>query len=445
MKKRLSISMILLVLAGRMLGQAVPTAALPGFEGAGATPAGRSGTSLPWVDGTLHYALGASEVVYKGYANTGVTSSTAITGNVGYSSMSETHPTSLLFAGGVLFGQSRDTTTYQNLVVTQGLVKGLWGFNLADSFSFLPQSPVTGIAGVPGVSSPGDLPVSGPADGPAGGILTYSGNRISNVITGSVQRRLTGRTSLSGSGSWSLLHFLDKQAGIDNSMKSGQVALNHVIDARDTVSLAATYATNETSNILSVLPDTYPATLTYQTRGVDVSYSRQWTRALSTTASAGPMWIQSSAAPLIPNRLNFSLDLGLGYRRRLTGYSVRYTHGVNSGSGVQPGVLSDVVSASASHTFTPQWSASATLAYVRTSGLARFLGNNVTVNGVTSAEYGTLQLSHGFSRTISGYVSYTAQNQSVNQVFSTNAYSGLAHTFGIGVSWTPRSTRLGDF
>jgi hypothetical protein len=51
------------------------------------------------------------------------------------------------------------------------------------------------------------------------------------------------------------------------------------------------------------------------------------------------MWIQTSAAPLIPNQLNYYLNAGLGYNRRLTNYSLRYTHGVNGGSGVQPGAL----------------------------------------------------------------------------------------------------------
>ncbi len=447
MKRRISISIVFLVLTGHALGQAAPTAALPGFDGAGVTPAGQAGPALPWVDGTLHYALSASEIVSKGYYRGDVTTSEGISGNVGYSSMSQTHPTSLLFAGGVFFGRGGQSgaTTFQNVAVSQGLIKGLWAFSVTDSFSFLPLSPVTGVAGVPGVSTPGDLPTPGPADGPAGGILTYSGNRISNALTGSVQRRLTGRTSFSGSGSWMLLHFLDEHAGMDNSMKTGQLALNHIIDARNTVSLAATYAINDTSNILQVLPDSYPATLSYQTKGLSLSYSRQWTRSLSTSLSAGPMWVQSSAAPLIPNRLNYSLNASLGYRRPMTGYNLRFAHGISGGSGVQPGVISDTLSGSVSRTFAREWSGSASLSYIRTSGLLQTPSEGFSTNGITNGEYGTVQVTHGFTRTISGYASYTAQHQSVHQIFATNAFNGLSHTFGFGISWTPRSTRLGDF
>ncbi len=313
--------------------------------------------------------------------------------------------------------------------------------------AFLPQSPVTGVAGVPGINNPGTIPIDGPSQGPAGGILTYSGNRLSNMMSGTIERRLTGRTSISGSGSWSVLHFLDKNAGLDTSMVSGQVALNHRIDLRNSVSLSAVYSTFNTNNLLAIYPPGFPAnSVTYETKGINLSYSRLWTRSLSTDVSAGPMWIQTSAAPLIPNRLNYYLNAGLGYNRRLANYGLRYMHGVNGGSGVQPGALSDTVTGTAGRMLSQRWAASASLVYTRTTGLLVFSQNAGSVNGATNTEYGTLQVTHGFTRTISGFASYTAQNQSISQGFLTpNAVNGLSHIFGLGISWTPQSTRLGDF
>ena len=157
------------------------------------------------------------------------------------------------------------------------------------------------------------------------------------------------------------------------------------------------------------------------------------------------MWIDSSAAPLIPNQLNFYMNAGANYGRRLSNYSIRYMHGVNGGSGVQPGALSDTVNATASRTFNAHWNGSASFVYTRTSGLLNVSPAN-SFNSITNTEYGILQLTHGFSRTISGYASYTAQNQSFNQgVLVPNAFNGMSHIFGIGVSWTPRATRLGEF
>jgi hypothetical protein len=401
------------------------------------------------VDGTVHYSVSGSEIVQYGYFGSGnTTSSTAISGNVGWVSMSQVHPTSLLFAGGVLFGQNgQGVSTFQNVAISQAYIKGKWVFEVNDSFSFLPQSPTVGISGIPGVGDVGVVPIQGPSAGPAGGVLTYSGNRISNVISGDIERRLTGKTSVSGGGSWSLLHFLDKNAGLDTSAVSGQVALNHRIDVRNSVSVSAVYSTYETSGIYANLPGFANDNVTFQTKGINGSYSRQWTRSLSTDVSAGPQWIQSSAAQLIPNKLNYYLNAGLGYSRKLASMSLRYTHGANGGSGVQAGAISDNVSASVGHTFNRQWAGSASFSYSHTSGLlALFPNAGPAINGATDTEYGTLQITRGFTRTISGYASYTAQNQSLNQVLSTqNAFNGMSHTFGIGVTWAPQSKRLGEF
>lgn len=445
MKTWIPISIVLFALAGRSFGQAVPTAVPVQTQ----TPAGTTTPRLSWVDGTVHYSLSGSEIVQYGYYGSGnVTSSTALSGVVGYSSLSQVHPTTLLFAGGVVVGQGgQGTSTYQNVAVSQSLIGKLWVFNVTDSFSFLPQSPVTGVAGVPGIPDSGTTPISGPSTGPAGGVLTYSGNRISNMISGTVERRLTGRTSISGSGAWSVLHFLDKNAGLDSFMTTGQVAVNHQINARSSASLSAVYSTFNTTNLFSVYPPGFPTNdVTYQTKGINVSYTRMWTRSLSTDVSAGPMWIQSSAAPLIPNQLNYYANAGVSYNRKLTGYNVRYMHGVNGGSGVQPGALSDTVSATANRTFSAKWAGSASMVYTRTSGLLTVSPTVNAVNGVTNTEYGVLQVTYGFSRTLSGYASYTAQNQSVNEgVLAPNAFNGLSHIFGFGVTWSPRATRLGEF
>jgi hypothetical protein len=444
MKTWIPISIVVFALAGRSFGQAAPTAVPVETQ----TPAGTTTPRLSWVDGTVHYALSGSEIVQFGYYGNGnVTSATALSGVVGYTSLSGVHPTSLLIASGVIFGQGgQGTSTFQNVAVSQSLIGKKWVLNATDSFSFLPQSPVTGVAGVPGINDPGTVPIDGPSQGPAGGILTYSGNRISNMLTGTVERRLTGRTSISGSGVWSILHFLNENNGLDTSMATGQVGINHQIDRRNSVSLSGVYSTFNLTNVLNFYPAGFPSgSITYQTKGVNLAYTRLWTRSLSTDVSAGPMWISSSAAPLIPNRLNFYVNAGASYTRQLSNYSVRYTHGVNGGSGVQPGALSDSVMATANRTFNARWAGSASMVYTRASGLLA-VSQASSINSVSNTEYGILQLTHGFSRTLSGYASYTAQNQSFSEgALVPNAFNGTSHIFGIGVSWTPRATRLGEF
>lgn len=444
MKTWIPISMMLVVLGGQAFGQAMPTAT----ETVTPNPSG-SGPKLSWVDGTVHYSLSASEAIQHGYYGSGTTSSTNLSGSAGWASLNQVHPTTLLFAGGVLFGQGgQGVSTYQNLAISQAYIAHKWVFNVSDSFSFLPQSPTVGLSGIPGVGDVGTVPIQGPSAGPAGGVLTYSGNRIANTISGDIERRLSGRTSVSGSGSWSVLHFIDKNAGLDTDTVTGQVGLNHRINARNSASISAVYSSYDTTGLLANLPPGFPKDeITYQTKGINVSYSRQWTRAFSTDASAGPQWIQSSAAQLIPDKLNYFVNAGANYSRQLMNYSVRYGHGVNGGSGVQAGGISDNVSATVGRNFGRQWAAAAIFSYSRNTGLlALFPNAGPAINGAIDTEYGTLQVTHGFTRTISGYASYTAQNQSLNQVLSTqNAFNGLSHTFGFGVTWAPQSKRLGEF
>jgi hypothetical protein len=211
--------------------------------------------------------------------------------------------------------------------------------------------------------------------------------------------------------------------------------------------LSAVYSTYDTTGVYAALPPGYPSnSVTYQTKGINVTYSRQWTRAFSTDVSAGPQWISSSAAQIIPDKLNYFVNGGVSYGRQMMNYSLRYSHGVNAGSGAQPGALSDNVTATAGRHFGREWATSASFGYSHTTGLFAFDPNAVGVNGATNTEYGSLQVSRGFTRTISGYASYTAQAQSVNQAISTvNTFSGISHTFGIGVTWAPQSKRLGEF
>ena len=56
-----------------------------------------------------------------------------------------------------------------NMSVSQGYIARNWVFNISDSFSFLPQSPTTGLSGIAGVGDLGSTPVQGPWKGRLGG------------------------------------------------------------------------------------------------------------------------------------------------------------------------------------------------------------------------------------------------------------------------------------
>jgi hypothetical protein len=445
MKIRSAVSALVLTASAISYGQAIPAGVPAG--GSSMSPSG-SGPNLSSLDGVLHYAVSASEVVQFGYYGSGdVTNSSALSGDVAYSAKSTERPFNLLFAGGIILpNQSGQGTSYfSSASVSQGLVTRSWVFNVSDSVSFLPQSPTVGLSGIAGVGDLGGTPVGGPGEGPAGGIFSNAGNRIANSLGGSAERQITHDTSISGAGSWSILHFLDNNNGLDSTQVTGTVAVNRRLNGRSSVSVNAVYSTYDYSGPQSELSQP-----SIETRGLNLAYTRTLSRRLSMSVSAGPQWASSSNSALVPASLNAAASASLSYQRGMTNASLSYSRGINAGSGVLPGAESDSIAAAVGHTFGRNWVASLTTAYTHSAGLTQLSTGTsiVPVNAVFNTTYGGAQLTRGFGQHFSGYVSYTAQNQSSNYSLSLagqNALNGTSQTFGVGVTYTPRSTRLGQF
>jgi len=444
MKIQTLISALLLsMVASIAQGQALPTAE--------SSMSSALGPNLPDLDGVFHYSLSASEIVELGFDQSGDTSySTDFSGNAAYTSRSTVKPFSVLFAGGVIIGNQsgQGTTSFWNIAASQGYVTRHWVFNISDSFSFLPQSPTTGLSGIPGVGDLGSVPIQGPGGGPIGSILTTSGDRIGNGLSGSVERQLTRDTSISGSGSWGVLHYLDSTPdnGLDSTQVSGVVSLNRRIDARSSASVSGVYSTYSYSGAQSGI-----GTPDFQTRGINFLYQRVLSRTFSFSASAGPQWVSSSNSSLIPDSLDVAINAGVSYGYRNVHAGVSYSRGVSNGSGVLPGALSNSVSGSVGRTFGRDWVVSLTSSYSRSSGLTQFLVDSslVPTNETYDTIYGGAQVTRRFSPHFSGYASYTAASQSNNNSLIVpvvpNVLNSTYQIFGFGVTYTPRSTNLGQF
>lgn len=406
------------------------------------------GPSLPSISGLFNYSLSASELLQsRGYGGSGIGASTALSGNASYSSASVARPFSMLYAGGLLLGNQYAGTvrTFQDFSISQGLVAGAWIFDVSDSVSYLPQSPTTGLSGVPGVGDLGSQPVQNPSSGPAGGLLSNGLTNVSNALSGSVERRLTPLTSISGRGSWSMLRFPNGD-GIENTQYTGDVGLNHKLDARDTISGNAVYATFSYGSGID---------LSMQTRSLNVAFERVLSRKLSMSASAGPQWINSSNSALIPSRLSVAVNASLLYAAESTTASVTYVRGVNGGAGIQPGAFSDNIAAAAGRSYGRDWTVSLSADYTHTSSLvqtATLTGasglNSVFpyTGGSGNTVFGGGQVTRRLSESLSCYGSYNLQHQSIGEsLVLQNGFSGFNQTFGLGISFSPRSIHLGQF
>lgn len=400
----------------------------------GATPPG-VGFSLPRIGGTLTYGVSASELISNGFFNnTGVDATTSVSGDLAYVSKSQFHPFSAVYDGGVLIANSGQPNTYfQTLSLSQVFSTKKWNFVAADSVSYLPESPVSGLSGVPGVGDVGVDPITvGPNTGI--GILTEYGPRVSNTVSVSASRMITGHISAQASGVYAVQRFIGDNSGLAfNSNTDGVSAgATYAFSVRDTLSANYNY-----SNF------TYPGTVySFDSQGATLQYSRQWSRRLSTSVYFGPQIVGGSSAAYNGTAIEYAAGASAAYASRTTSYTLSFSRGVNNGSGVLPGSFSDNVVLAAHRQFGRNWLLSGDVGYSRTSSLPDF--DLYTFN--TDAVSFSGQATRGLGRYFSTFLSYTLERQTLAGNGTTydapNAFSGVYQVVAIGITYSPRNILL---
>jgi hypothetical protein len=449
---RLASVLVALSLGAKLHGQAVsPTTATPD-----ATTAVSFGPSLkvPLGDGTVHYDLNASEILENGSAFTGTAgwgSMTNAGGDLSYISGNAALPSSVLYSGGYLWTNvpGLASTTYQNITFSQGLVRKAWSVAVSNTFSYLPLSPAFGISGLPGV---GDLGVqtSQAGSGPAPTLLSNFSTILADSVTGAVTRSLDYNTSVFASVQWGTMRFLG-QPGLDNTDQTESAGVNRRLNARNTLGVDYAYSSF-----------TYPGlgNFSFISQSLNFLATRRWTRAISLSASIGPQWISSSDAAAFPPQTDLAAAIAFTYTGEFNSANIGYSRGAMSGLGVMPGGFEDSVQGSVQQALGRNWSVAYTASYIRTSGFGSgsygYPGSNIFgVNaanaliaestGNIAAEYGGVQLNRRLATAFSTFVSYTAENQSYGQsAGAQNALNGFGQFVGIGITFAPRSKRLGQ-
>ncbi len=425
MKKYLVVPTLLLAFGSLAEAQAPPVTSTPTF-----------GFSLPSVEGTLTYALSGSESFLTGYGN-GVNYSTALSGSLGYLSSSPNKPFSLVYSGGYLYSSIPgypSSSTFQNLAASQVVTTKNWNFVVDDALSYLPESPTTGLSGIPGVGDIGVNPVQ-IGDEPGQSILTNYATRIGNGLNGGATRKIDGNWSINGSASWQILHFFGN-AGINSSSEMGSVGPTYRIDARSSASadVVYTYVNN------SFLGTSYP----FQAEGITFQYQRQLSRFLTVAVSGGPQRTSGSGATasLIPSQITGVGSATLNYNRRDTGASISFARATNSGSGVVLGAITNTIAGSVRRQFSRNWQGALTASYSDNTSLSETVGFDENYKST----YGGGQVSRRLGRSFSGYFSYTAVTQSSNTTGASQAaFTGLSQVFAVGITYSPGAQHLGHF
>lgn len=379
----------------------------------------------------LTYTVSASESLIVGYNGVnGASSSVNIAGSAAYVSGSERYPVSFVYGGGYIFGNNgQPSASFQNLSISQVINARKFTFILSDLVSYLPVASRFGISGVPGAGDLGTSPI-GTGIVPGDSLLSNYGRRVTNTAIGSASYRLTDHDSIRSSLSYAKQHFLDGN-GIENNQLTAGGELDHAFHQNTTIGAGYTY----TRGIYS------QSGISFVSQGAAGIIQHSFGPHLSASAWVGPQFTRGSDKTLVPSRTSLLVGSSASYYRRHDSYTANYSHGVSAGSGVLYGALVDDLSLSARRNFSENWTGGFFSSYSHGRTLA-----NKGSGLYTSASSATagIQVNRRVGEHWSVYSSYAAEYQDIGQLQATNnAFDGVAHALSFGVTFSPKSLRLG--
>ena len=329
--------------------------------------------------------------------------------------------------------------TFLSLGLSQVINVGRWNFVLSDSVSYLPGTPIFGLSGVAGVGDLGVAPVQVGVDSGQGLLTNYS-PEVNNTSAASVQRPITGKTYLDGSGSYTVLRFLDGAGGsggygLESDSLTGSAGFGHRVDARTT--FGANYAYSSFS-FLNSLSNGVPES-SFASQTASFFYSRQVNRKLGFSVAAGPEWTKINVSGNTQS-LNAYADASINYAGEFSRWSLAYVRSTNSGYGVIGGALSDSAVFSAGRIFARVWNCAANVSYSHTA--------NLPTPGVTPYSFETavagVQASRALAHNLSAYASFTVEDQTHASSNATiDLFDGVSQVVGFGVTYSPSSKHFG--
>lgn len=312
-----------------------------------------------------------------------------------------------------------------------------------DQLSYLPESSF-GYGGFGGAGLPGGGSI-GLQNGIAPGqsILTTRGQRLTNSFITQVDTYLTGRTSLTFLGGYSLLHYFDNTI-LNYGDAIFQAGYNHQLTRKDTFAVFYRFNAYRYSGFNQSITD----------NSFQVSYGRRVTGKMAFQAAGGPdvafmrVPVTSSsgssggtggATANSTTRVYLSLSTSLTYQFQRTGLGLSYNHGLGGGSGVLAGSVADSVSGSVSRQLSRSVHGGLSLGYAHNNGVS--VASGTPTNQSFGYFFGGANVSHSLGRTMNVSLSYQAQYQNSDSAFCAGVTCGTSltrHTFSVGLGWRER-------
>jgi len=414
------------------------------------------------VNGTLRYSLNYAETSQFGGGQDGQQMS-IFSGDASYANINKRMPFSMQYGGGYGWpwnGPNTAGNVFQHLSLMQGLAWHKSNFTASDNVSYTFETPTTGFSGVPGTGEP--IAGSGTTTTSDQTILALNTRTLDNTTTIGFGQKLNYATSLSVGGSYGQMYFIDGNGENTNTL-SANAGITRRLNARNSAS--ALYSFSRFNYGANTNGASSTAQISFsQVNSAQISFNRQWTRHITTSASVGPQWVSSSNSVIVPSSTRFSANASANGTYRLGTASLTYSRGTTGGSGYSLGAESEVFTANfgRSFNFGKNLTVSVTGSYSRTSSLIAYefefacTINKVTYmclvplsyTPVTNAGFGGVQATRKLGRYFNVFANYTAIDQSSNLQtpvpISSNAtiLNSMYQVISFGIGYSPREKHL---
>jgi hypothetical protein len=348
---------------------------------------------------------------------------------------------------------------------------------IRDAFSYQPEGTFGSAYGAVGLTGAG-LGSSGLTGFTSGTVLGALGQvpRYLNLAVVDAVENLTPKSSITVTGGYGIVHFLDNEPGTRNSFigsneVSGEAGYNRILGPHDQGAIVYAYQgfqfstrTNFYSHIIQLMWGHRITGRMDFLVGVGPQFTQINHLLLPSTAFQNPTsppcvfaTTQQGISEVCPQndlRISAAGRAVLRYRFPKVSLDLTYAHYITSGSGFFAGAESDIVQLSASRPLNRVWSLGTDIGFSRNS---RVLPISCPVNSMSTCpgvsaniyQYGFAGLSihRQFGRTLHAFASYQfnylAFDDSYCQGFNGPCNRIAQRSVGtIGVDWTPRPIRL---
>ncbi len=355
-----------------------------------------------WVPG-VQVSTTAQSNIFGSSTSSGWSVSNYVTGNISLLEAWSRSQLALNYSGGGSFSTdgTLGSSGFQQLAFAQSFMLNRWILQIVDEFAQLPQSgfgfgvgTTLGLPGVGGLLGP-TIPTVGNNYSPNQTILSAFGPRYSNVTVMQATYQLTRRSSITASGSYGVLHFVDA-GNVDTNSLFASLGYNYQLSHKDSIGFFYEFSSYH-------FPGNPQA---FGTQTASAAYSRKITGRVAFSVYGGPQFT-SLRVPVgtSSSTTNGYASAFITYAFRNGGISGHYVHGISGGSGVLTGSILDQAGLSLSRKLSRQWSGSVHFGYAHNRNVISSVGTvgNLSYDdwfagaGVSRPLGRTLRFSLGYS------------------------------------------------